>query len=142
MTDAKRVIILRGISGAGKSTYTSRHFPGAMVCSADQYFISPDGNYKFDPKKLGSAHGSCKRKFKKALEALEPLVVVDNTNLRRADYKDYVRLAKDHGYEVYQVVLRTQYKNVHGVPESTLERMKKNFEVDTEIPEWPESGNQ
>jgi predicted kinase len=129
MAASKKVILLRGISGAGKSTYTSKHFPGAVVCSADQYFISPDGNYKFDPEKLGSAHGSCKRKFKKALEANDPLIVVDNTNTTLWEMQPYIQLAAAHGYDVDVIRLEVSpelaaSRNLHGVPPEAIKKMQ------------------
>jgi hypothetical protein len=53
------VIVCRGLPGAGKSTYVATLSPGAVVCSADSYFVGPDGAYRFDPAKLGQAHEAC-----------------------------------------------------------------------------------
>ena len=70
---------MRGISGAGKSTYVKKHFPNAVVCSADNYHLDSKGNYNWKPENVAKSHGWCQNQFKKALENNEPLVVVDNT---------------------------------------------------------------
>lgn len=123
------MIILRGISGAGKSTYVKKNFPDAVVCSADTYFVDQDGNYNFDPSKLGHAHNHCQNSFKHALDRNQPLVVVDNTNTTMREMKPYLQMAKDHGYDVEVVRIETPLdvasrRNVHGVPYDAVKRMK------------------
>lgn len=135
------VVLIRGISGAGKSTYVKKHFPDAVVCSADHHFEDKEGGYNFDPRKLGAAHGSCKRKFAEALQRKEPLVVVDNTNTKMKEMTPYYKAAKAAGYEVRVVRLVVDpevaaSRNVHNVPEEVVKRMQARF-ADTP-PEWGE----
>lgn len=125
----RKVVIMRGASGSGKSTYVKKHFPDAVVCSADSYFVDSEGNYNFDPTKLGDAHGQCKRSFKDALDRSQPLVVVDNTNTTLRELQPYLQMAKAHGYEVEVVRVETPLdvaaaRNVHGVPFDAVKRMK------------------
>ncbi len=43
------MFVMRGLSGSGKSTVVSairRHFPGCVVCSADEFFLADDGTYQ------------------------------------------------------------------------------------------------
>lgn len=49
---AREAVILRGISGAGKSSLVARLAAGrreddVAVCSADDYFATEDGGYRF-----------------------------------------------------------------------------------------------
>lgn len=123
----KELVIMRGPSGSGKSTYAKKHFPGAVMCSADSYF-SRSGEYKFDRNKLGAAHGYSKGKCETSLKKGVPLVVVDNTNTTLREMKPYVKLAQKYGYSVRFVRLETPVsvaagRNVHGVPEEAVERM-------------------
>jgi len=127
MTERK-VVIMRGPSGSGKSTYIKSHLPNAYVCSADHFFYDDEGNYSFDPSKLGAAHETCKRKFKKALQQGKSLVVVDNTNTKMWEMKPYIMAAKSAGYEIEFVRLNTPAdvaasRNVHGVPLDAVKRM-------------------
>jgi len=133
----KTVILMRAASGQGKSTWIKNNVPSATVCSADDFFVTHGkGTYKFDAKLLGAAHSSCLRAFEKALTACEPLVVVDNTNIRVAWYKDYVKLAKFHGYSVFQKCLKTRFVNTHGVPEEKVDQMLATFEEDNNLSHW------
>jgi len=135
MTEKKKVIILRGHSGSGKSTYIKRKLSDAVVCSADSFFVDKkSGDYNFNPKLLGVAHGACRKKFERALKASEPLVVVDNTNTRHREYKDYLKLAKQYGYQVEFVRMDTPVdvaadRNTHGVPLAAVERMAARMDT-------------
>ncbi len=78
----------------------------------------------------------CQYQFKKALEEQKELIIVDNTNIKKKDYEFYVSLGSEHGYKVYQKCLTTQFTSIHNVPEETVERMKKTFQVDETLPEY------
>jgi len=140
--EKKTVVILRGTSGSGKSTYIKTHFPdAAIVCSADHHFEREDGTYHFDPRGLWAAHGSCKRKFKQALKDGEPLIIVDNTNTRIKEFKPYVMSAKHAGYQVKIIRLSVDptiaaKRNAHGVPEEVVKKM--NARMADAPPEWNE----
>lgn len=123
----KTVIILRGVSGAGKSTYIKENFADATVVSADKYFMK-EGKYCWDASKHDAAHGQCRAMFKQALVKAKPLVVVDNTNTKLSEFKSYLSVAEDFGYTVQVVRLDvpvdTLYgRNVHGVPDATVKDM-------------------
>lgn len=139
---SKRVIIMRGIPGSGKSTYVRNRFPGALVCSADHYF-EQSGEYKFDASKLSEAHSACLRRFVRAVAHYGSLlVVVDNTNISAAEIAPYFQLAQAYGYEVTIYTVECQpavaaKRNVHGVPEATIERMAKSLkEAENFFPRW------
>jgi len=132
MTERK-VVIMRGPSGSGKSTFRKNHFPDAFVCSADFFFYDKEGKYEFKPQLIGAAHESCKKTFKKALRAGEPLIVVDNTNTKMWEMKPYIQAAKQAGYDVEFVRLSTPVdvaaaRNVHGVPLDAVKRMADRME--------------
>jgi predicted kinase len=127
-----RVVILRGISGAGKSTYIRKHFPKAIVVSADHYF-QRDGEYKFDATLLPKAHGSCLWRFQKAVCQHARLIVVDNTNTQVRELAPYADFAKQHGYAVEVIRLKVDpevaaARNIHGVPADIIQQMQGRFE--------------
>lgn len=130
----KKVIILRGISGSGKSTYIKNNIEDhSAICSADHYFIDRvTGNYNFDPMKLHAAHKQCQSKFKSFLEKSQPLVVVDNTNTRIKEMSFYLDNAKEFGYEIEVVRLIVDpeiamRRNAHGVPPEAILAMHNRF---------------
>lgn len=120
----RRMIILRGLSGSGKSTVArALASTGAIVCSADDYFMRGD-DYRFNPRDLPKAHADCVARVHRALiKGLS--VIVDNTHTRHWEYSGYVRMAREAGYTVDIVVvggrspsdvLEYANRNTHGVP--------------------------
>jgi predicted kinase len=101
----RTLTILRGISGAGKSTYTRNNHPNAIVCSADHFFYDADGNYKWDGNKLGYFHKLSLAKCESALQQGADDVVVDNTNAKLREMKPYLKAAEKYGYTVNVVRL-------------------------------------
>ncbi len=137
--ESKQVVIMRSWPGGGKSTWIKNNLPGAFVCSADDYFTKILGGgkrYAFNPRKLGAAHNWCFDCFKRAIDEELPTIVLDNTNLIRSHYSHYVKYAQAHGYDVFQKVLSGSFKNTHGVSPEAVEKMRKKFEVDTDLPNW------
>jgi hypothetical protein len=137
----KKVVILRGVSGSGKSRYACEAVAGidpARICSADQYF-EHGGRYYFDPMKLPEAHNFCFGRFLEALTDGYPLIVVDNTNSHHWEYENYEKAAKLAGYkaEIVEVQASTVDeirlcfdRNTHGVPRDIIARMAVDFEPD------------
>jgi predicted kinase len=128
----KQIILLRSVSGAGKSTFakllTSR-IGWVSVC-ADDYFTDADGNYNFDATKLSNAHAECKVNFMEALaESTVEGIVVANTNTTPAECKFYEQEAKKVGATVFHIVMENRHgnSNVHNVPVNVLERQEANI---------------
>ena len=129
----RRVVIMRGISGSGKSTYIKKHLPGAFVCSADDFFVGSDGTYNFVEEKLRDAHKTCFRKFLGALSDWRELIVVDNTNTQLFEFSGYIGLAQAYDYPVEVVQLDTPVevasaRNLHGVPATIVQAMANSFQ--------------
>lgn len=116
---APRVTILVGCAGSGKSTYARQEFPKALVVSADHYFERLAKRTRqayedvFDTWQLRSAHSECQERFVKAIAAERRTVIVDNTNVRKADRQRYIKIATDHGCETELHVFSPW---IHGEP--------------------------
>ena len=106
----KRLVIMRGVSGSGKSTrakeivkdhlstYTNSL---TIICSADDFFINiTSGKYEFNTNLLSKAHAWCLGKCTASMDLNVDLVVIDNTNTRQREFQEYVDLANAYGYEV------------------------------------------
>jgi len=130
-------IILRSSSGAGKTTFANyvkglNFNADIRVCTADDYFYQ-DGEYKFNPAKLGEAHSVCQKAFLAALNDKVD-VVVANTSTTRKERDYYVKLAKENGYRVFSLVVENLgTKNVHAVPNEVLERQKNNLKNNIDL---------
>lgn len=131
----KKLIILRGLPGSGKSTWVKRYAQDAVVCSADHYFIK-SGEYSFSPKELTQAHQACQTHCKEAM-AQGKFVVVDNTNISRWEFEPYVKLAKEYNYSVIYITVGGRSdrecrvyaaRNSHGVPLEAIRRMASRWE--------------
>ena len=116
------LIIIRGITGSGKTTLAKAEYPQHAHFEADMFFIK-DGEYKFDIKKLGSAHKWCQAQVKDSLDAGMD-VVVANTFTRKWEMKPYLEM----GHSVKVVVAKGEFPNTHGVPQAVIENMKKRWE--------------
>ena len=124
----KRVIIMRGIPGSGKSTRARKLIGEGIIHSTDDLFMV-DGEYRFNHRMLGYNHGKNLKNFVKSMELGISPVIVDNTNVRHRDYKAYVKAAEEAGYEVEFEVLPlidakvAVKRNTHDVPEVAIQRM-------------------
>lgn len=119
------LIILRGISGSGKSTYASKHFPNHICCEADQFFMK-DGVYKFDRQWLGRAHTACQMMTRIHLKDGKS-VVVSNTSTTAKEVNQYVKIAEEVGVPYRILRLTKQFQNVHNVPNEIVESMKRRM---------------
>lgn len=134
-----KMIIMRGIPGAGKTTYRKTHFPNMAVASADDFFMV-NGEYRFDRAKLGDAHGAC---FREALEAVRCGfdVVVDNTNPGAVDIAPYAAMGQAFGYDVTVVTVVCDMvvaanRNVHSVPTDVIAKMQGIIQSEVLPPWW------
>lgn len=125
-----KVIILRGIPGSGKSTYQRTHWPKAIVCSADDYFLQEGERYVFNPARLGAAHNTCLRKFLRLTShpIRHDVVVVDNTNIQLFEIAPYYAVANAlwHEVEVHTLICDPKIaasRNVHQVPLKTIRQL-------------------
>lgn len=147
----KRAFILRGLPGGGKSTVARMiklsiendepERPSlCKIVSTDDFFIDKDGVYQFDPKLLGKYHAMALSSF---IEALQPesgvwAVILDNTNTQTWEFSEYVKSAKEAGWDTQIItvgqpkddghVIECAARNTHGVPLEAIQRMSKRFQ--------------
>ena len=148
----KKVILIRGVSGSGKSTHVKELVADmakngllvqeVVVCSADDYFmvhVAPGvTEYRFNPSELPRNHSRC---FSKYLEALYDqavkVVIVDNTFIHQWLMQNYIKLANllECDLEIHELRLKTiddlsmcAQRNVHRVPADIVARMAYEFE--------------
>jgi predicted ABC-type ATPase len=128
----KSVIILRGVSGSGKTSFAKMLqdlHPNVVSVSADQFFVTKNGDYAFDSAKLGSAHAWCFLEFQMAVDRESQLIVVDNTNTCPSEFGRYKEDAEKKGYSVFFIVMENRHgkASVHGVPERTLLKQEERI---------------
>lgn len=122
---SKTLYIIRGVPGSGKSALA--HQLTKNVVETDD-FMMVDGEYKYDKDKVYACHKKC---FNKVLDYMvhnvSPIAVA-NTFIKKKDYKPYVDLAKEFGYNVEIKVCKGEFKNIHNVPQDRVEQMKSKFQ--------------
>jgi len=128
----KELILLRGLPGSGKSTFARLiSHAGAGHIEADMFFMK-DGEYKFDASRLKDAHNRCHDVVE---DWMNPggfeTIIVSNTFTQEWEMEYYYKLAEQYGYRVHSLIVENRHEgiNEHNVPEETLEKMKKRFEV-------------
>lgn len=123
------VIIMRGVSGSGKTTVAKRwaeRVPGAQIVSTDAYMFA--GGREFDHTRLEFCHQQCKTDYRALLEAGTPLVIVDNTNTKFSSIVPYVEVIDELGctFTVLQIHVDPKVafeRGIHKVPLETIEVM-------------------
>ncbi len=141
----KVILILRSASSAGKSTfaeyledlyneavwdeYAAMPEKNSVVCCADDFFTDTDGNYNWNPAKIGDAHKACKERFEKALKNSVGLIIVANTNTTEKEYAFYLEQGQNAGYMIFSLVIEKRHNktNNHNVPLEALHRQATNI---------------
>lgn len=147
----KKLIIMRGIPGSGKSYIAKQLVPADKIYSTDDFW---GPNYNFDITKLFQAHMWNQRRVETAMNSGYELIAVDNTNVTWKEIKPYYELAKKYGYEVEYKEPTSPWwnetvnairsndliklnecvdilftKNTHNVPRTTIEKMVNRWQL-------------
>lgn len=130
----KKAIVMRGLPGSGKST-RAREIAESIgkIHSTDDFFME-DGVYRFDPAKLAENHYRNYVAFVESLNAGEPVVICDNTNTEKWEYRSYAEAARRFGYEVEIVKMPhlapevLAARTTHGVPVQVIRNMLARWE--------------
>lgn len=130
----KRAVIMRGVPGSGKSTI-AKLLVGetGVIHSTDNYFYV-EGVYSFSPSLLSQNHEKNFEAFCESLKKDVPIVICDNTNVKRTHFAHYISAAEAAGYQVDIVVMPhpdpevAAIRNKHGVSSETIRQMIVDWE--------------
>ncbi|GAB2798806.1 AAA family ATPase [Halomonas shantousis] len=122
--------LVRGLPGAGKTTFAKSIMDSQRIFAADDYFYDQQGHYHFDVDKLWPAHRSCQSAVEQEMRSGHDIAVT-NTFTRYREMKPYYRLAEIYGYRVFSVIVENRHgsTSLHDVPEEDIERMSQRFNV-------------
>lgn len=132
---SKELIIIRGVPGAGKSTFAdSISGPHGEVFESDDYFYEhgEGSGYDFDPSKLGEAHEWCRSRVESAMrDRGVQRVIVANSSSRVWEFLSYVSMAGKYGYRVNSLIKENRHRgtSTKSVPQNTVNKMKDRFEI-------------
>lgn len=152
----KKLIILRGLPGSGKSTkakelvvsYVKFGIRSIVICSTDDFFMTPDG-YKFEGSKIRIAHEWNQTRARSCIGIGVEVVIIDNTNTTTKEMAPYIKMAEENNYEIEKIIIgeedlfpgmdasahhlddyicRCAKRNTHNVPKDVIEKMARRFE--------------
>lgn len=124
------LIILRGVSGAGKSTVAKllaeERWP---IYEADMFHYEEQGNYNWDVKNIGAAHEWCRNNVECAMKRCIERIVVSNTSTTERELCPYLNLAEEHGYKVVSLIVENRHGNdsIHSVPQEVRDNQEKRL---------------
>lgn len=122
----RKLIILVGPAGGGKTTWAATHYPLARFVSANSYF-ERDGEYAWDARFLQTAHDHCWKEFQHEVDHCDTDIVVDNTNLTEREFRPYYEYGKANDMEPLLVLCGGEFENVHGVPADTVAKQRAKY---------------
>ena len=123
--------------GNGSFSYPVIYPKHGIILSTDNFWMTSDGVYKFDASLLGVAHRWCQKLCAKAMFYDTPLIIVDNTNIKKKDVRVYLDLSLTFCYSVEVARPKTDWATnaeeccrrcTHGVPLDTIKRMLAQME--------------
>ena len=141
MGSDKYIVIIRGLSGAGKTTLADiicGNNDACVTIAADDYFYNEDGVYEFDAEQLRDAHDWCKTETESCMTQGFKTIVVHNTFTRRWEVEPYIQLASKHNYRVIVTSLFDSGKNdaelagrsEHGIEIYNVRNQRRRWESD------------
>lgn len=132
--EAKSIILIRGLPGAGKSTLAkilseNGKYP---VLSVDDYFTdSSTGQYRFDYSKNHLAYKHCEERARKAAENGTSKIFLDNTFTLSWEMEPYFQIASNFGYTIFVLTVENRHngKNIHSIDDESLKKMASKYKI-------------
>jgi predicted kinase len=128
-----KLILMRGISGSGKSTYLKKFYSEAFRCSADDFFTFSDGSMEYDHERIKEAHQYSRNACLAAMKNKLPMIAVDNSHIKKWEFEIYLEMAKAYDYQVEIIRLVVdpiiaQARNIHKNTLEYIEGAEKRME--------------
>lgn len=129
----KSVIIVRGLPGAGKTTFLEFLLPYVHI-SMDKFWTKDGEEYAFSYDRLNEAIGWTHDQFRQALEDEGNMpVVVDNVSYLYEHYKFFKEYAESQGHPVHVIHIERPLPecidhNTHNVAKDKILNMARRWE--------------
>jgi predicted kinase len=124
MEEQKDLYLIRGVQGAGKTSFVDsvKRFEDVVVAQ-DDFMLDEQGEYAFDWRRIEEVRDKCMKVVKDAMEKSTQRIFVHNTFVKAEHLKPYYVLAKKHAYRVFSIVVENRHsgRDVHNVPKNVVE---------------------
>jgi predicted kinase len=132
MSEQRDLYLIRGVQGAGKTSFVDsiRRSEDVMVAQ-DDFMLDEQGKYVFDWRRIEEVRDKCMGVVEDAMKGGVQRIFVHNTFVRAEHLEPYFTLAKKHAYRRFSVVVENRHGNtdVHNVPKDIVENKRREFEV-------------
>ena len=131
----KNLILVRGASGSGKTTFVEEFIANVSLSIATDDFFYNDGVYMYNRDYLAEYHQRCIKSVASEMESPSTEsycnIVVHNTFTKEWEMQAYFDLAKKYGYNVYTIIIENRHKSksIHDVPEDVIKAQRDRFEI-------------
>lgn len=125
------IIIIRGLPGAGKSSFANLIKGEFPVYSIDDYFTDSYGVYHFNHKENYKAYQQCEENVRQAMKNGIEKILVDNVFSISWEMEPYLQLAKEYNYTIYVLTIENYHgeKNKHDINDEQLKKMEAKYKV-------------
>jgi hypothetical protein len=123
---SQQLVLIRGLPGAGKTTYAKKHYPKHIYYDADMFCIDSNGKYNFVPELAYKSHDMCKTKIKESLQDGYN-VVVANVFATKRDICGYISYISSN-IKIDIIHINGMFQSIHNVPNHTINRIKSKWE--------------
>lgn len=130
----KKLFILRGLPGSGKSEVAKLLVDNGVIHSTDDFFIVDD---VFDERNVSKFHYFNYLSSVRSMQRGISPIIIDNTNILAQHAINYVETGRLYGYDIIVVepsadwafdIEELMKRNAHGVSRETLVEMLEEYE--------------
>ena len=137
----KTLILIRGLSSSGKTDLADiivGESEDRMSLSVQDFFVSDEGEYHFEPAQLKPAHEWCVDSCEDLLSEGHSVVVVHNCFTRKWEVDPYMELGNRFGYRIHVINLydrglndlELSQVNVHDINPNTIQKQRQRWDKD------------
>ena len=141
MSEEKKLIIIRGLSGSGKRTLADIIVSGndfRTSISSNEFFIDEDGHYSFNAEKIRESHEWCKEQVREEMERGTEIIVVHNTFTKKWEVDPYRDMSDEFDYQFDVISLYDgglsdkdlSRRCIYNVPSRVIQNQRKKWEKD------------
>jgi predicted kinase len=124
--NAPILLIVRGITGSGKTTFVKNSKIECMHLEADMLCVKTAA-YQWEGDNVKGNHETC-FEIAKLVFSRGADLCISNTFTRKWEFAHYINLAKSLGYYVEVYRMDNDFGNTRSVPEEIVQKMKARFE--------------